>query len=123
VIWQLLKDERLRDNPINPNWEPGQSERLLPLYTADQPEVHDVVAELRRVVDEFDARVLIGEIYLPLERLVGRDGARTPMQWAPDAMGPSRVTSRGSRSPAIFGPRTSSTSREIKPQFSTSTGF
>ena len=78
VIWQLLKDEQFRDNPINLDWRPGQpsSERLLPLYTADLPEVHDVIAELRRVVDEFDARVLIGEIYLPLERLVtyyGRD--------------------------------------------------
>ena len=78
VIWQLLKDEQFRDNPINPNWRPGRpsSERFLPLYTADLPEVHDVIAELRRVVDEFDERVLIGEIYLPLERLVayyGRD--------------------------------------------------
>src|SRR5262249_59379983 len=48
----------------------------VPLYSADRPEVHDVIAELRRVVDEFDGRVLIGEIYLPIERLVtyyGRD--------------------------------------------------
>jgi alpha-glucosidase len=38
--------------------------------------VHDVIAEMRRVADEFSNRVLIGEIYLPLERLVayyGRD--------------------------------------------------
>jgi alpha-glucosidase len=38
--------------------------------------VHDVIAEMRRVADEFPDRVLIGEIYLPLERLVayyGRD--------------------------------------------------
>jgi alpha-glucosidase len=42
----------------------------LPLYTTDRPEIHDVIAELRRVVDEFDDRVLIGEIYLPIERLV-----------------------------------------------------
>jgi alpha-glucosidase len=48
----------------------------IPLYTADRPEVHDVIAEMRRVADEFPNRVLIGEIYLPLERLVayyGRD--------------------------------------------------
>ena len=32
--------------------------------------MHDVVAEMRRVVDEFESRVLIGEIYLPIERLV-----------------------------------------------------
>src|SRR5690606_26765975 len=50
--------------------------RLIPLHTADRPEVHEVISDMRRVVDEFDARVLIGEIYLPIERLVayyGRD--------------------------------------------------
>ena len=89
VIWHLLKDDQFRDNPINPNWTPGQppSEQLLPLYTTDLPEVHDVIAELRHVVDEFDARVLIGEIYLPLERLIayyGRDlgGVHLPFNFA-----------------------------------------
>jgi alpha-glucosidase len=48
--------------------------RLLPVYTADRPEIHDVVADLRRVVDEYDERVLIGEIYLPIERLVAYYG-------------------------------------------------
>jgi alpha-glucosidase len=76
VIWQLLKDAQFRDNPINPNWQPGQRpcDRLLPLYTADLPEVHDVICELRHVVDEFDDRVLIGEIYLPIEKLVAYYG-------------------------------------------------
>jgi len=32
--------------------------------------MHEVVREMRAVADEFDDRVLIGEIYLPLERLV-----------------------------------------------------
>jgi alpha-glucosidase len=38
--------------------------------------VHDVIAEMRRVIDEFPDRLLIGEIYLPVQRLVayyGRD--------------------------------------------------
>jgi alpha-glucosidase len=89
VIWQLLKDEKFRDNPVNPNWKPGQppTERLLPLYTADLPEVHDIIGELRRVVDEFHERVLIGEIYLPIEKLVtyyGRDlrGVHLPFNFA-----------------------------------------
>src|SRR6202011_3513806 len=54
-------------------------EKILPLYSADQDEVHDVIAQMRRVVDEFDSRVLIGEIYLPPTRLVayyGRDLGR-----------------------------------------------
>ena len=64
-----------------------RTKRFLPLYSTDQPEVHDVIAEMRRVVDEFDCRVLIGEIYLPLDRLVayyGKDleGAHLPFNFA-----------------------------------------
>jgi alpha-glucosidase len=77
VIWHLIKDADFRDNPPNPGYVPGRPphERLLPLYTADRPEVHEVIAELRRVVDAFEDRVLIGEIYLPVERLVAYYGA------------------------------------------------
>jgi alpha-glucosidase len=76
VIWHLIKDDEFRDNPPNPDFRPGRPphERLLPLYTTDRPEIHDVVAEMRRVVDAFEHRVLIGEIYLPIERLVSYYG-------------------------------------------------
>ena len=62
---------------------------ILHVYSADRPEVHDVIAEMRRVSDEYPARVLIGEIYLPVERLVayyGRDlaGAHLPFNFAAD---------------------------------------
>src|SRR5262249_48977825 len=43
---------------------------LLPLYTTDQPEVYDIIAMMRRLLDEFDERMMVGEIYLPVERLV-----------------------------------------------------
>jgi alpha-glucosidase len=36
--------------------------------------VHELIAEIRSVIDEYDARVLIGEIYLPIERLVSYYG-------------------------------------------------
>jgi len=88
VIYHLVKDATFRDNPVNPAFEDNQESwhRLIPLYTVDQPEVHDIVAELRKVMDEFDDRLLIGEIYLPLERLVayyGRDlsGAHLPFNF------------------------------------------
>jgi alpha-glucosidase len=76
VIWHLIKDAEFRDNPPNPNFRPGRPphEALLPLYSTDRPEVLAVIAEMRRVVDEFDHRVLIGEIYLPIERLVAYYG-------------------------------------------------
>ncbi len=89
VIWHLIKDREFRDNPPNPNFREGRPprEKILPLHSTDQPEIHDVIAEMRRVIDEFDSRVLIGEIYLPLERLVayyGRDlsGAHLPFNFA-----------------------------------------
>lgn len=76
VLWLLIKDELLRDNPLNPAWQEGQNpnDRHLMLYSADRPEVQEVVAELRRVVDEYEDRVLIGEIYLPIQRLVAYYG-------------------------------------------------
>jgi alpha-glucosidase len=78
VIWHLLKDEQFRDNPPNPAYREGEPphHRFIPLHTTDVPGIHEVIGELRRVVDEFPARLLIGEIYLPVERLVqyyGRD--------------------------------------------------
>lgn len=89
VIWHLIKDSEFRDNPSNPDFRSGRppNQRILPLYTTDQAEVHDVIAEMRRVVDEFDSRVLIGEIYLPFERLItyyGKDlaGAHLPFNFA-----------------------------------------
>jgi alpha-glucosidase len=82
VIWHLIKDDQFRDNPPNPAYGSGEPPHhaVIPLYTADRPEVHDVIAGLRRVTDEFPDRLLIGEIYLPIERLVtyyGRDLSET----------------------------------------------
>jgi alpha-glucosidase len=89
VIWHLIKDAEFRDNPPNPCYREGRPphERILTQYSTDQPEVHEVVAGMRRVIDEFDDRVLIGEIYLPFERLVayyGNDlrGAQMPFNFA-----------------------------------------
>lgn len=80
VLYHLVKDALFRDNPANPAFVPGgdPSHSLLPLYTADLPEVQDIVREMRAVVDAFsDAqgeRVLIGELYLPLARLMAYYG-------------------------------------------------
>jgi len=76
VLWLLIKDDEWRDNPPNPDYTPGMPlfQSQLPVYTTDRPENQDVVAGLRAVVDEFDDRVLIGEIYLPLNRLVAYYG-------------------------------------------------
>ncbi len=88
VMWLMIKDDQFRDNPPNPGYRMGQASnnRLLPTYNSDRPEVHDLVAEMRAVVDEFPQRVLIGEIYLPVPQLMtyyGRDltGANLPFNF------------------------------------------
>ena len=72
VIWHLIKDAMFRDNPPNPDFRDTDPpyRRFLPVYSADREEVHEVIRELRAVVDEFSDRLLIGEVYLPLDRLV-----------------------------------------------------
>jgi alpha-glucosidase len=89
VMWHLIKDEDFRDNPPNPDFADGDQpyRRLLPLYSTDRPEVHAVIRELRAVVDEYPERVLIGEIYLPVEKLAAYygdnlDGAHLPFNFA-----------------------------------------
>ena len=76
VLWHLIKDDQFRDNPASPEWRGGgpPHHSQIPLYTTDRPEVQDIVCGLRNVVNEFEDRVLIGEIYLPLERLVAYYG-------------------------------------------------
>jgi alpha-glucosidase len=77
VIWHLIKDDEFRDNPSNPDWSPDDNpfHRVVPLYTTDRPEVHDVITRMRSLFDGYEERVLIGEIYLPVERLVSYYGA------------------------------------------------
>jgi len=89
VIGHLIKDAEFRDNPPNPHFHADRPphEAVLTQYSTDQPEIHDVIAEMRRVTDEFDQRVLIGEVYLPLHRMVayyGNDlaGAQMPFNFA-----------------------------------------
>ncbi len=89
VMWHLMKDEAFRDNPVNPEYRDSDPphNRVLPIHSGDVDDVHEVVAGLRRVVDEFGDRVLIGELYLPFERLAryyGHDlkGAHLPFNFA-----------------------------------------
>jgi alpha-glucosidase len=88
VIWHLIKDGQFRDNPPNLRYPTGQQPyaSLDPVYTTDRPEVHEVIGEMRQVVDSYEDRVLIGEIYLPVERLVtyygiGLEGVHLPFNF------------------------------------------
>jgi glycosidase len=57
--------------------------RVVQHHSTDQPEVHEIAAEMRAIVDSYGAggqteRVLIGEIYLPLDRLMHYYGGERP---------------------------------------------
>ncbi len=77
VITGMIKDEQLRDEPINPNWDgvdPYAS--LLHIYSSNLPEVHSIIRQMRDLIDSYSDRVLIGEIYaLPNLELVKYYGA------------------------------------------------
>jgi alpha-glucosidase len=77
VIWHLIKDRHLRDNPKNPFYEDHMNsyDSLLPLYSTDQAEVHEIVEEMRAIHDKYNEHMMIGEIYLPIQRLVTYYGA------------------------------------------------
>jgi alpha-glucosidase len=88
VIYHVIKDNEFRDNPRNPDYKPGMNphHEFLATYIADRPEVHDIIAGMRKVVDEFPGRMLVGEVYLPIERLVmyygeGGSGVHMPFNF------------------------------------------
>jgi alpha-glucosidase len=85
VIWLMIKDAALRDEPPLAGWGGGAPHRGLDhIYTGNQPEVHAIIRAMRALLDEFSAggqeRVLMGETYLPNEVLAeyyGTDSAAT----------------------------------------------
>jgi alpha-glucosidase len=89
VLWLLIKDNQFRNNPPNPAWTPAQPviNRYLSIYNSDRPETLEIVEQMRAVLDRYSDRVLIGEIYLPFDRLAayyGKDlsGAQLPFNFA-----------------------------------------
>ena len=71
VLWHIVKAEDFPDNPLNPDYGPhlGERDKVLQHHSTDQPEAHAIAAEMRAIADEFGERVLIGEIFLPNDRL------------------------------------------------------
>ncbi len=87
AVARLIKDDRFRDNPPAPDIRALRRPDLVRTpYSRNLPEVHEVLAEFRRLVDAYDDRVLIGETYLPIEDLMayyGKDlgGVHLPMNF------------------------------------------
>nr|WP_295922066.1 alpha-amylase family glycosyl hydrolase [uncultured Dyadobacter sp.] len=81
VMWHMVKDQQLRNNPAVPDSPFDQKdliyESLDPVYSTDQPEVHEIVRMMRELTNQYSERVLIGEIYLPIHKLVTYYGANS----------------------------------------------
>jgi alpha-glucosidase len=78
VIWHIVKDDQFRDNLPDPGYQPHHPphRQLLATYNTDRPEVHDIIGRMRSVLDEYGEKMMVGEIYLPLERLMTYYGAQ-----------------------------------------------
>jgi alpha-glucosidase len=75
VIWLMIKDAELRDEPPAPHWDGANPHAgLQHIYSQNQPEVHEVIRRMRALLDEYEERVLIGEIYLPYSELMAYYG-------------------------------------------------
>lgn len=71
VIWLMMKDPEFRDEPLNSDWDGMVPFRKLQhIYTGNLPEVHDLIVEMRKLLDSYDQRMMVGEIYLPNEDLI-----------------------------------------------------
>lgn len=75
VMWLMVKDADLRDEPLDPNWDGVNPHASLQhIYSGNQPEVHAIIRQMRALLDEYDERMMVGEIYLPNAELVAYYG-------------------------------------------------
>jgi len=71
AICQICEHPKFPNNPINPKWN-GKIpiEKYILKYTVNQPGTHKIVKAMRKIVDKYNDRVLIGEAYLPYKELL-----------------------------------------------------
>jgi alpha-glucosidase len=76
----LAEDELLRDDPPNPDYDESvpPPQRLQRIFTDDRPETMQYLEGLRAVVDEFDDRVLCGEVQGKTDRIGHFYGEENP---------------------------------------------
>lgn len=74
--YYCMKDPELKDNPNNPDWRPGMDPalRLLELNSKNHKDIHYFNRWLREVTEEYGNKVLVGELYLPFDKLVHHYG-------------------------------------------------
>ncbi|SUJ17905.1 Oligo-1,6-glucosidase [Sphingomonas paucimobilis] len=62
VLWHIVKHAEFPDNPINPDWDPttGEMNRVFQHHSTDQPEVHDITADMRAIADALVVKGMSG---------------------------------------------------------------
>jgi len=71
ALQHMTKAASLPDEPVNPDWNGLDSHHaLIHVYSQNLPENHQLVRKIRAVFDEYSDRLLIGELYLPVEELM-----------------------------------------------------
>jgi alpha-glucosidase len=85
-IANLVEDDLLRDDPMEPEQSKGPPGWTEHVFTADRQETHDIIGRMRRLMDAYPDKVLFGEIHLPLGRLMdyverGNPGLHFPINF------------------------------------------
>ncbi|TCD15878.1 alpha-amylase family glycosyl hydrolase [Oricola cellulosilytica] len=78
AVEHMVHDTQLRDNPPNPDWVPsmGPARSHIGRYSQHQPEVLEVVREMRRIAQSYpEEKLLIGEAYGTLDQFLAYYGA------------------------------------------------
>jgi alpha-glucosidase len=80
VMWYLLKDEMLRNNPPNPNYTKDSLSfrKYNIVFSTDQPGIHDIISKMRSITSSYGEKPLYGEVHLPPDQLVAYYGAEDP---------------------------------------------
>ena len=85
AITSMFEDLALKNEPYLAGTDAYGERKISRVYTNNLPEVHEILRELRKVINEYPGRVLIGETYLPnvgeLAKMYGRnrDELQLPM--------------------------------------------
>ncbi len=75
VITRMAKAQDFQNEPPNPHWDHvNPYDSLIHLYTKNMPETHPIIAEMRKVLDQYPERMMVGETYMPNEELVAYYG-------------------------------------------------
>lgn len=65
VVNFFVKDARLRSNPFGLGPTPRPYDLQRHVYDRNQPETLEMVRAFRRLIDQYDDRMLVGEVYAP----------------------------------------------------------